>query len=99
MGIETFKDGKNVVDIRDLTELTEEEKLLENGQEILSSMYYHASKAHWLIQSIQEEGLRAPIQGFTVKHPNNHFSLQIHPGQFVQDVLKRWKTRPIRLNI
>jgi hypothetical protein len=80
MGIETFKDGKNVVDIRDLTELTEEEKLLENGQEILSSMYYHASKAHWLIQSIQEEGLRAPIQGFTVKHPNNHFSLQIHPG-------------------
>src|SRR6056300_919848 len=46
MGIETLKDGKNVVDIRDLTELTEEEKLLENGQEVLSSMYYHASKAH-----------------------------------------------------
>ena len=80
MGLETFEDGKNVIDIRDLCTLTEEEKSMEHGQEVLSSMYYHASKAHWLIQSIQEDGLWAPIQGLTTKHGDGSFSLQIHPG-------------------
>ena len=38
-----------------------------NGDQSLFSMYYHSAKAHWLIQSIQEEGLRAPIQGYVEK--------------------------------
>jgi hypothetical protein len=80
MGIETIEDGKNVVDIRDLTELTDEEKSEVNGQEVLSSMFYHSSKAHWLIQNIQKEGLWAPIQGFTTKLDDGKLNFQIHPG-------------------
>ena len=53
----------NFVDIRDYTELTEEQKTEDHVEISLNSMYYHSAKAHWLVQSIQEEGLRHPIQG------------------------------------
>jgi hypothetical protein len=46
----------------------------------LNSMYYHSAKAHWLIQSIREEGLWAPIQGFTKVAGENQVQLAIHPG-------------------
>ena len=44
-------------------------------------MYYHSAKAHWITQSIREEGLWAPIQGYT-QSPNgtNFTQLMIHPG-------------------
>ena len=41
----------------------------------VNSVYYHAAKGHWLINSIQKEGLRHPIQGHT-----NDGKLSIHPG-------------------
>ena len=47
----------------------------------LSSCYYHSAKAHWLVNSIQKEGLRHPIQGHTHKSPSNSpYQLTIHPG-------------------
>jgi hypothetical protein len=51
----------------------------ESCQENVCSTYYHASKAHWLTQSIMSEGLWAPIQGFTLSS-GNKTSLNIHPG-------------------
>lgn len=47
----------------------------------MNSMYYHSAKAHWITQSIREEGLWAPIQGYT-QSPNgtNFTQLMIHPG-------------------
>lgn len=45
----------------------------------LGSNYYHGAKAHWLTQSIQKEGLWAPIQGYTEK-VNDSLKLVIHPG-------------------
>ena len=42
-------------------------------------MYYHSAKAHWLTQSIQEEGLWAPIQGLT-QMCGDRIQLMIHPG-------------------
>ena len=47
----------------------------------LHSMYYHAAKAHWLTQSIQKEGLWAPIQGKVVELVKDaKYQLRIHPG-------------------
>ena len=47
----------------------------------LSSCYYHAAKAHWLVNNIQKEGLRHPIQGHTHKSTSaSEFGLTIHPG-------------------
>lgn len=43
------------------------------------SIYYHAAKAHWIIQSIREEGLRHPIQGVAEWQGDKH-CLRIHPG-------------------
>ena len=47
----------------------------------LSSCYYHSAKAHWLVNSIQKEGLRHPIQGHTHESLSNcPYQLTIHPG-------------------
>ena len=48
-------------------------------KELLGSNYYHSAKAHWLTQSIIEEGLWAPIQGYS-KKVNDLMQLVIHPG-------------------
>ena len=48
-------------------------------KELLGSNYYHGAKAHWLIQSIKEEGLWAPIQGYT-EEINGLLQFVIHPG-------------------
>ena len=66
-----------VSDHPDCNELNDEE---ENS---LNSCFYHSAKAHWLINSIQKEGLRQPIQGHTRKLENAgtlEFQLTIHPG-------------------
>ena len=41
----------------------------------VAAVYYHAAKAHWLINNIQKEGLWQPIQGHT-----KNGKLNIHPG-------------------
>ena len=48
-------------------------------EENICSVYYHAAKAHWLVNSIRKEGLWNPIQGI-VKKQGDMFSLDIHPG-------------------
>ena len=50
------------------------------GKEVVGSSYYHSAKAHWLIQSIQKEGLWAPIQGYTSNPHSDMIQLKIHPG-------------------
>lgn len=48
----------------------------------LSSIYYHSAKAHWLVHSMQEEGLWAPIQGVVESIPegDDKYRVFIHPG-------------------
>ena len=47
----------------------------------LSACYYHSAKAHWLVNSIQKEGLRHPIQGHThLSNTQHKWNLAIHPG-------------------
>lgn len=48
----------------------------------ICSIYYHAAKAHWLINDIQKNGLWQPIQGLThhTGNPGGKNSLSIHPG-------------------
>lgn len=57
-------------------------KLDDDSENSLSSVYYHAAKAHWLINNIQKEGLWQPIQGHTSYHesPTWDYRLTIHPG-------------------
>ena len=45
----------------------------------INSIYYHAAKAHWLVNSIRKEGLWNPIQGRVVK-VQDKYRLEIHPG-------------------
>jgi len=71
-----FKVDDEHIDIRTLTDMGE-----KYPEEYLSSVVYHATKAHWLVQSIQKEGLRSAIQGFTNKHDDSDwFQIVIHPG-------------------
>lgn len=51
----------------------------ESQHNELASSYYHAAKAHWLVHSIQKEGLWAPIQGVAIGN-EDRYSLFIHPG-------------------
>lgn len=74
-------------DIKDYVELTEEQKSDMWCEIQINSMYYHSAKAHWLIQSIQEEGLRHPIQGTTYK-VDNRFGFRIHPGSIRSKVFE-----------
>lgn len=56
------------------------------------SVYYHGAKAHWITSSIQEEGLRNPIQGIVTKS-GDKYRLSIHPGSVrsgVFECLDNW---------
>ena len=64
--------------IKDYVEFEPDTKITPQTETTLNSMYYHSAKAHWLIQSIQEEGLRHPIQGTTHK-VGDRFGFRIHP--------------------
>ena len=51
----------------------------------INSVYYHGAKAHWLVDSIREEGLWNAIQGtVSTAGKNRHgelmYQLSIHPG-------------------
>ena len=65
--------------IKDYVEFEPDTEITPHTETTLNAMYYHSAKAHWLIQSIQEEGLRHPIQGTTHKI-NDRFGFRIHPG-------------------
>jgi len=54
-------------------------KLNIHDENSLQAQYYHAAKAHWLINNIQKDGLWQCIQGNT--HPTTWgHKLSIHPG-------------------
>lgn len=60
-------------------------------KELWDSSYYHAAKAHWLTQSIIEEGLWAPIQGVILKDSSwgdEKFKFFVHPGSVRSGVIE-----------
>ena len=59
-----------------------DESLQLEHENTIQSIYYHAAKAHWLINDIQNNGLWQPIQGLThhTGNPGGKNSLSIHPG-------------------
>jgi len=66
-----------------LTTVSDHEDCNElNGEEENSvcSVYYHAAKGHWLVNDIQKNGLRHPIQGHTNLGGATKYRLSIHPG-------------------
>ena len=83
---------KYIDNIRDVDKVSD--LCLEN----LSGSYYHAAKAHWLTQSIQEEGLWAPIQGLTTNN-GDKTQLQIHPGSVRSGVFEEMEDPNMELLI
>ena len=67
-------------------------KLNDAEENSLCSIYYHSAKAHWLINSLQKEGLRQPIQGHTNGGPNTpgngKYRLSVHPGSIRSKVFE-----------
>jgi len=68
------------------------------AQESVGSVYYHSSKAHWLIQSIQKEGLWAPIQGYT-RTVGENLGLTIHPGSVRSGCFEEMENEDMELMI
>ena len=83
-GMDTKNDNDEWIDLEDLCEWDEDHNTdgtVSDAERLsLHSMYYHSAKAHWLVQSIREEGLWAPIQGQVVEIASNRYQLRIHPG-------------------
>jgi hypothetical protein len=65
--------------IKDYVEFHPDTQITDHTETSLNSMYYHSAKAHWLVQSIQEEGLRHPIQGMVFR-AGDRYGFRIHPG-------------------
>ena len=60
-------------------------ELNEQQDDSLNAVYYHGAKAHWLVDSIREEGLWNAIQGVVRPSGMNNkdermYALSIHPG-------------------
>jgi len=75
----------SVSDDPDCDELNDEE---ENS---ICACYYHSAKAHWLVNSVQKEGLRQPVQGHTHSPTGSEpvdYRLTIHPGSIRSKVLE-----------
>jgi hypothetical protein len=79
-GMDTVDTNGEYIDLRDHVN-EQEYALSKRDLESLNSMYYHSAKAHWLIHSIQEDGLWAPIQGQVIELvKDSRYQLRIHPG-------------------
>ena len=73
-------DGEQVTMVEIINEELEDgDFVADNFEQSVQSMYYHSAKAHWLVQSIQKDGLWNPIQGYTT-HAGNKTQLRVHPG-------------------
>jgi len=69
----------------------EDDKTNTNLKNMWDSSYYHSAKAHWLTQSIIEEGLWAPIQGVILKdtsYGDEKFKFFVHPGSVRSGVIE-----------
>ena len=78
-----FKNTKDEYDdIRDYCDF--EKSDVERGghtEQSLNSIYYHAAKAHWVLNDIREQGAWNPIQGRVMKRDHDGgYRFQIHPG-------------------
>jgi len=63
--------------------------LNDEEENSLNSVYYHSAKGHWLVNNIQKEGLRQPIQGHTNKPgAPTPYRLSIHPGSIRSKVFE-----------
>lgn len=63
----------------------------DSDANLWNSSYYHAAKAHWLTQSIIEEGLWAPIQGVILKDTSwggEKYKFFVHPGSVRSGVIE-----------
>ena len=77
-GFQTNDKDINILDsIIDIRPSQKEDPTIK---ELVGSCYYHSAKAHWLVQSIQKEGLWAPIQGYTNNPFEDKIQFTIHPG-------------------
>lgn len=74
------KDDKDINILDSLINIKPSQKEDPSVKELVGSQYYHGAKAHWLIQSIQKEGLWAPIQGYTGNPFEDKIQFTIHPG-------------------
>ncbi len=84
---EEYQKLSTVSDHPDCNELNDEE------EGMICSSYYHSAKAHWLVNSVQKEGLRHPVQGRTRKLDTAdwdtlEYQLDIHPGSIRCKVLE-----------
>ena len=88
-GMDTMSLDGNYIDVEDHIDWKDGYVPTDVDKTSLQSMYYHSAKAHWLIHSIQEDGLWAPIQGKVnelVK--DSRYQLQIHPGSIRSGVFE-----------
>ncbi len=67
-----------------------------NGKRNINSVYYHAAKAHWLVDSIRKDGLWNPIQG-KVRKQGDMFRLEIHPGSVRSPVFECLNDRDMEM--
>ena len=90
-----------LVTMRDVVkdEIKEGDFKYDNFETSLQSMYYHSAKAHWLTQSIREEGLWNPIQGYVVKIGDDNYQLRIHPGSVRSGVFEEMEDPNMELLI
>lgn len=78
-----FKNTKDEYDdIRDYCDFENTDVDREGfTEQSLNSIYYHAAKAHWVLNDIREQGAWNPIQGKVVKRGYDEgYTFQIHPG-------------------
>jgi len=56
--------------------------LSEKSENNLVSMFYHAAKAHWIMDTVQTEGMHHPIQCvlFPQDERKTHMNMFVHPG-------------------
>ena len=78
-----FKNTKDEYDdIRDYCDFENTDVDREGfTEQSLNSIYYHAAKAHWVLNDIREQGAWNPIQGRVMKRDYDEgYRFQIHPG-------------------
>ena len=82
----------------DGTEKSITNSMIPHYDEMVGSCYYHGAKGHWLTQSIMEEGLWAPIQGYT-RTAGGKCQLTIHPGSVRSCIFEEMENEDMELMI
>jgi hypothetical protein len=58
------------------------EPLSDQSELNLNSMFYHAAKAHWIMDTVQTEGMHHPVQAVLTPSDERktHMNMFVHPG-------------------